>query len=109
MVNQAGMYHLNNVIFKVQESKQSPGRFYAKELRPINGIRLNLETNPRIVQHEFVYAQGAVYALSAANRMSLEDAKAFGIRYGVCCVCGITLKDAISVAQGIGPVCGGRV
>jgi hypothetical protein len=89
-------------IFKVQKSKQTEG-LYAMKLTPIGGQRLS-EAGEK-VQWKFVYAKGAIRTLTASNRLTLEAAKAFGIQYGVCVVCGRTLVDADSVAAGIGPVC----
>lgn len=101
-----GMYKTDaGDIFKVQKSQT--GNLYAKQLVPIGGRRLT--DADTVVQFEFVYAPSAVRTLSSAQRMTLEQARAFGIRYGVCCVCGITLKDAKSVAAGIGPICARRV
>jgi hypothetical protein len=101
-VTAAGMYRdAAGAIFRVQESKT--GNLYAKALVQIGGERLT-ESND-VVRWEFEYAAGAVRSLSDAQRLTLADAKAFGIQYGVCCVCGLTLKDAKSVAAGIGPVC----
>lgn len=101
-----GMYRTRNGdIFKVQTSKTS-GHLYAKHLRPISGERLT-EADTRI-RFEFVYAPGAVQALTEDMRMSLDEAREFGIRTGTCCVCGAFLKDATSVANGIGPVCAKR-
>lgn len=102
-----GMYQLpNGEIFKVQKSQQS-GYLYAKHLRPIGGQRL-VETGER-VNFEFAYAPGAIKMLRPEHAMTIEAARAFGIRYGVCCVCGTFLKDAESVAGGIGPVCRKRL
>ena len=99
---EVGMYRTEaGEIFKVQESKT--GNRYAKKLVQIGGQRLTEEGET--VAFEFAYAPGAVRSLTAAMRLSLEEAKAFGIKYGVCCVCGKTLSDAKSVAAGIGPVC----
>lgn len=106
-VTEVGMYRTEDgTMFKVQRSKQS-NRLYAKKLQPISGTRLT--ENDERVRWEFVYDQGAVYRLEPSQRLSLDEAKAFGIRYGICCVCGAFLKDATSVEQGIGPVCGGRL
>lgn len=91
---------------KVQKAKDSD-RLYAKKLVRIGGERLT-ETD-EVVRFEFVYEKGLLYRLAETDRMTLEEAKAFGIRYGICCVCGAPLKDATSVANGIGPVCAGRV
>ena len=97
-----GLYRTDaGEIFKVQES--ASGNRYAKKLVPITGTRLT-ETDER-VKFEFAYEPGAVKRLTAAMRLTLDDAKAFGIQYGVCAVCGLRLKDAKSVALGVGPVC----
>lgn len=108
-VVEPGMYRDPNTqqVYKVQKSKQTDN-LYAKKLVEITGQRL-VDTDESIAHFEFDYDSGAIFKLDAAWRMTLDEAKAFGIRYGVCCVCGITLKDATSVALGIGPVCGGRV
>jgi len=58
-----------------------------------------------VVKFDFVYAPGAVGGLKPEMKMTAEDAKSFGILYGVCVVCGARLEDAESVAKGIGPVC----
>lgn len=105
-VTEPGMYAVNGDIFRVQKSKTSD-HLYAKRLTPIGGQRLT-EDDHR-VQWEFVYEQGAMRTLKSSDRMTDEQARAFGIRYGVCCVCGITLKDAKSVEAGIGPVCAKNV
>lgn len=57
----------------------------------------------------FEYAGMAQRFVTAADRMTLEEAKAFGTEFGVCCVCAALLTDPESVAKGIGPVCEGRV
>ena len=99
---EVGMYrNESGEIFKVQESKT--GNRYAKKLVQISGERLTEEGET--VSFEFEYAPGAVRSLTAAMRLSLEEAKAFGLKFGVCCVCGKTLTEATSVARGIGPVC----
>lgn len=89
-----GMYQLaNGDIYRVQQSRES-GNLYAKRLDLING---------------FEYDKGAIYKLTAGDRMTLEQAKLFGVETGFCCVCGIFLTDPKSVANGIGPVCAKRV
>jgi hypothetical protein len=106
-VTEIGIYRsADGSVYKVQESKQS-GNLYAQKLTPIGGDRLN-ETGAT-VHWTFVYAPGAIKSLTPADRLTLEQAKAFGIKYGVCIVCGRLLSDAKSVANGIGPVCGKRV
>lgn len=106
-ITDAGMYRTSTgEIFKVQKSKTTQ-HLYAKKLIPIRGERLT--EDDEIVGWEFDFAPGAMRLLTPGDRLTLDEAKAFGIRYGVCCVCGATLKDATSVANGIGPICAGRV
>lgn len=89
-----GMYQLaNGDIYRVQASRET-GNLYAKRLDLIDG---------------FVYEQGAIRKITASDRMTLEQAKFFGVETGFCCVCGIFLTDPKSVANGIGPVCAKRV
>lgn len=40
--------------------------------------------------------------------MTLEEAMQFGQLYGVCCDCGRTLTDPVSIGRGIGPICGAK-
>lgn len=84
-----GMHKVGERIFKVQKAVHGSGHLYAKEL----------------VDGSFVYAQGAIRMLSADTKMTLEDAKAYGVLYGVCCVCARTLTDEASIEAGIGPIC----
>lgn len=65
-------------------------RLYAKRLNERGG---------------FEYAASAIYRLDETQRMTLEQAQAFGRRYGVCAWCGRDLTDPASIAAGIGPVC----
>jgi hypothetical protein len=90
-----GMYRTaDGSVYRVKKSRES-GRLYAKSLDLLTG--------------EFTYAAGAVYRLTAADRMTLEQAKFLGCEMGICIVCGATLTDPVSVAAGIGPICGNRV
>lgn len=58
---------------------------------------------------QFQYEQGAIHHIQAEWRMTLEQAKEFGVLYGTCMVCGRTLTDERSIAAGIGPICAGKV
>jgi hypothetical protein len=89
-----GMYKTaDGEIYRVQRSRES-GNLYAKRLDLIEG---------------FVYEQGAIRKITASDRMTLDEAKLFGVETGMCCVCGAFLTDPVSVARGIGPICEGRV
>jgi Family of unknown function (DUF6011) len=89
-----GMYRKDGTTYKVQTARES-GKRYAKVL----------DEQAR----RFVYTPGAITRLSAEDRLTIEEAEAFGKLYGWCCVCGATLTDEKSIARGIGPVCGGRI
>lgn len=92
-----GMHKFGGVIFKVQKAARCRGRLYAKALvEDGNG------------GWTFEYAPGAIKNLSAATRLTLEEAKRFGMLYGTCCVCGRTLTNEESIAAGIGPICAGK-
>jgi hypothetical protein len=49
-----------------------------------------------------------LYKLTPEMRLTIEEAKEFGALYGTCCICGRTLTNELSIALGIGPVCGNR-
>jgi hypothetical protein len=97
-VTEVGMYRDDaGVVFRVKLSKQ--GRLYAMRFVP----------EAQVKSERFVYAGGAVRALRADNRMSVAQAQALGVQFGICCVCGAELTASESVANGIGPVCAKRV
>jgi hypothetical protein len=87
-----GMYVLGERIIKVQEARNGSGNLYAKEL----------------IDGSFEYVPGLIRKMKDARRMTLDEAKAYGKLYGVCCVCGRDLTDEGSIAAGIGPICAGK-
>lgn len=88
-----GMYRIaDGTVFKVQKAVHGSGNLYAK----------------RLTEDGFEYAPGAIRTLTVADKMTLDEAKAWGVLYGTCCVCGRTLTDEQSIAAGIGPVCAGK-
>lgn len=78
-------------VFRVVESDKNPGHYFAKQLNPQT--------------HRWSYAKGAIYRLQPQTRVTLEQAKQYGVKMGSCLICGRELTDPSSVAQGIGPVC----
>lgn len=77
---------------RVYEGRES-GRMLAKKLvEEGEGVR-------------FEYMGLASRFLTGARKMSLEEAKEFGMQTGTCCVCARLLTDPSSVEAGIGPVC----
>ena len=107
-VTEAGMYRNPSTgeLFRVQPGKYNPGKLYAKRMVKIEGW--TFETHGKKT-HTFVYEPGLIREIDPAWRMTLEEAKAWGVEFGSCCVCGAFLTNPESVALGIGPVCGGRV
>lgn len=92
-----GMHRVNGTIYKVQRAVHGSGHLYAKVLVQDGD------------DWSFEYAAGALRSLSAATRLTLEEAKEWGALYGSCCVCSKTLTNEESIAAGIGPVCAGRL
>jgi hypothetical protein len=92
-----GWYRKDEVIYKVQVAVNGSGHVYAKQLVVEEGTG------------RWEYARGMAYQLTEADRLSTEDAAAFGKLYGVCAVCGRILTDEKSIEQGIGPVCISRL
>lgn len=94
-ITELGVYKTpNETIYRVHQSRET-GNLYAKMFD--------------IDEMKFVYEAGAMRMLRPEWKMTLEEAKRFGVETGICCVCGAYLTDARSVAEGIGPVCAGRV
>lgn len=94
MANEIGSYRKDDVIYRVRRSKTT-GNLYATWLNPNT--------------QQFEYEHGLIKTLTNADRMTLDEAKAYGVQFGICCVCAAPLTDPKSVAAGIGPVCGKRV
>jgi hypothetical protein len=93
-----GMYRkADGTMYRVYQGRES-GRMLAKRLVPDGNDGW-----------EFEYAGMAPRFVTADERMSLDEAKAWGAQFGTCCVCAALLTDPESVARGIGPVCGSRV
>ena len=89
----SGIYRVNESIFKVYKGQS--GRMLAK-LLTVHGEG----------SASFEYQGMASRFVKAGTKpMTLDEAKAFGAIYGVCCNCGRTLTDENSIEAGIGPVC----
>ena len=86
----SGLHVLDGEVYRVVVSRDS-GRPYALLLVEAPGA--------------FEYAPGAVRHLSEDTMMTLEEARDYGVRHGVCAVCAKVLTNEKSIAEGIGPVC----
>lgn len=87
-VTEVGHYMLDGVVYRVRPARES-NHLYAVRLEGT----------------KWVYAKGIMSRLSATNKLSLEEAAAYGQATGVCAVCGRLLTDPDSIARGIGPIC----
>lgn len=59
-------------------------------------------------QNEWVYQGMAHRFVRAADKITMAEALKYGRITGICVCCGRTLTNELSVALGIGPICGGR-
>lgn len=91
-----GWYKQGDDYYKVQIAIHGSKRPYAKVLR-VDGDTATWE-----------YAPGMVNRLTEADRLTEEDARAFGRLYGICVVCGAPLTNEESIEYGIGPICRGK-
>lgn len=92
-----GYYLQEDTVYKVVKA-QSTGRLYAKALHSTEYGRASWD-----------YAPGAMRHLTAAHRLTVEQAAEMGTRLGACVVCGKALTDPESVERGIGPICQMRI
>lgn len=106
-VTEIGIYELGDKIFKVKRSKSD--RLYAEVLSYTVGEALRLTAAGTVIKAKYVYSAGAIYTLSAADRITGDRAKELSVVFTSCIVCGRHLKNALSVERAIGPVCWKRV
>lgn len=97
-----GVYQHNGTIYVVRKNRTNEG-LQARRLVEIGGRRLTEADT--VVNIEFVYDRDALLQLRPEDKMTLEEAREFVIRYGRCIACDTPLSDATSVERGIGPVC----
>jgi hypothetical protein len=92
-----GIYQKEGVIYKVIMAIYGSGHKYAKKLvQKSDG------------SWHFVFESKAISLLTPEDRMTLENAKAFGKLYGICCSCSRQLTDETSIEEGMGPICRGK-
>jgi hypothetical protein len=102
LVSQAGVYELPTGEIYVVKATRDHQRFYAKRLVETSH---RLTETGEVVDFDFEYEKGAIYAIKPEYQMSIERAKELMIRYSHCIACGKSLKVAESVERGLGPVC----
>lgn len=102
---ESGIYQAGEKIYKVYWN-QGKTRMLAKLLTfdtATFDMQHGFSRNPD--KPEWVYQGAADRFVKPEQRMTLEQAQAFGKIYGVCCNCGAMLTDETSIELGIGPVC----
>lgn len=92
---EAGMYIKDGVVYRVKISGK--GFPYAEQLVHEDG------------RSSFDYAAGAVRNLIADDKLTLEQAEAYGQEHVVCCMCARELTNEESKARGIGPICAAKL
>lgn len=92
-----GNHILEGRLFKVQKS--SSDNLYAKELVSKPGEK---------TKWAYIGRQAPFHQLEESTLMTLEQAQEYGVRSGVCAVCGRELTVTKSIERGIGPVCATR-
>ena len=97
-VTECGIYRNDKGVYRVAKSRES-GNLYALRFVPDAPTR----------SERFVYEKGAVFALTASDRLTLAQAVELGAQHGLCVVCGAELTDPTSIERGIGPVCAKKV
>lgn len=110
-ITEDGMYRTaDGTIFKVQAAVHGSGRLYAKKLvverEPVRDAAGKLLQPAEI---KFVYAPGMVMRLQPEDRLTKEQAKAFGALYGTCVRCGRTLTLEESIERMMGKTCFGKM
>ncbi len=102
-----GMYvrSTDGVIFKVYVTRS--GQQVAKRAE-VTVVGTD-DDGKTVYEAEMVYeGKAPLRTLDATMRMSMDEAQQFGALYSHCCICGDHLENELSIALGIGPVCGGR-
>lgn len=90
-----GLHEIDGEVYKVQRSQG--GNVYAKRL---------VQTGEGGWQY---VGREPLAKLSESTVLTRDVASAIGRRIGICCVCGALLTNEVSVREGIGPICGGRL
>lgn len=109
-VEDAGVYVLpDGTIIKMQSNKAKTAT-YPLRWKIITGERLSEADTHEHGEYEYLEDYGSRHALlnavtSTGRKMSLDEARTFILRFGICARCSRQLKAAKSVERGIGPYC----
>ncbi|QLF84362.1 hypothetical protein SEA_KARATE_38 [Microbacterium phage Karate] len=93
-----GFYKVDNNVYKVTPARTSD-RTFAHRLITADGAAPEWE----------YLGLGKKYVPTYANKLTLVEAKEYGHTHGYCLICGRLLTAEQSVADGIGPICAGKL
>jgi Family of unknown function (DUF6011) len=96
-----GVFSKGGEIYVVVQNRAKT-RTYAKHLVP---SAPRMTESGVTVSFDLIYAPGIIRDINESDRMSVQDARPYMIKYGRCLACARKLKAATSVERGIGPVC----
>lgn len=86
---------------------ETPGAYETAE--GIWRVRLNKDDRQpyaeKITQGKAEYIKGAIFRIFAEDKMTEERAQELSVAWSECIVCGRTLTDPKSIAQGMGDTC----
>ena len=102
-----GVYLKNGEVYVVKFNKTKT-RLYARRLVEAPGHQRRTTEAGTRSSFDLEYAPGVFKTLTAADRMTLEDAREVMTRYGRCLYCKHPLRAAESVERMVGPVCAKR-
>lgn len=97
-----GVYVLGDWIVKLQMNKAGTNAYTSRWVETKSEY---LNENDEHVKGKWEYDPQLKGMLRPEHRMTMEQAKAFILKYGQCAKCAHKLKAAKSVEEGIGPVC----
>lgn len=108
-----GMYKhpATGIIYKVYHTRtghQVAKRLVVVDAEPGKGIEPNDGLGGHITVRFDYEGKKPLRLLKPERRLTPEEAAEFGKLYGSCCICGRLLTNELSIALGIGPVCGRR-
>lgn len=102
-----GVYKVDDRIYKVVHAVHGSGNAYAKVLVGRSTGEYDEDGNEKKAW-SFEMASGAINKLKVEDALSQEEAKQFGILYGICIRCAADLTREESIHVGYGKTCAGH-
>lgn len=98
-----GLYVRKGDVFHVRPKKGDPTIFYAIYRGSL--VLSDEELNERRRSAIGKFVPGMALRLNDSERMTPEQARSYGEKFGVCAWCGHSLRSAVSIHLGMGPSC----